>query len=203
MVVLPAVLLKLIDVRVTLCLAVLLYLLALGFATRLRRDVVAATPAGRARSGRSCGRPAWCWRRPGWPWSGPSVGFLTFQLAFLLRGQDASVVWFGLVLLFSAVGTMAGNVLGPILRQRRSHEERMLELAFALIAVGGLVAAFGGGQVSAALLAGAVGVAAVVRPAGLRRHRAARTRPTPTGAGPSRSSRPSSRSPGSWRRSCP
>ena len=50
----------------------------------------------------------------------------------------------------------------------------MLELALALIAVGGLVAAFGGGQVSAALLAGAVGVAAVVRPAGLRRHRAAR-----------------------------
>ena len=36
----------------------------------------------------------------------------------------------------------------------------MLELALALIAVGGLVAAFGGGQVSAALLAGAVGVAA-------------------------------------------
>ena len=88
-----------------------------------------------------------------------TVGFLTFQLAFLLRSQKASVVWFGLVLLFSAIGTMVGNALGPIVR-RSQHEERMLVMAFALIAVGGLVAALGGGQVSAALLAGAVGVAA-------------------------------------------
>ena len=87
------------------------------------------------------------------------VGFLTFQLAFLLRSQKASVVWFGLVLLFSAIGTMAGNALGPILR-RSQHEERMLALAFVLITIGGLLAAFGGGQVSAALLAGLVGVAA-------------------------------------------
>ena len=36
----------------------------------------------------------------------------------------------------------------------------MLALAFVLITAGGLLAAFGGGQVSAALLAGAVGVAA-------------------------------------------
>jgi len=87
------------------------------------------------------------------------VGFLTFQLAFLLRSQKASVVWFGLVLLFSAIGTMAGNALGPILR-RSQHEERMLAIAFVLITIGGLLAAFGGGQVSAALLAGLVGVAA-------------------------------------------
>jgi uncharacterized membrane protein len=88
-----------------------------------------------------------------------TVGFLTFQLAFLLRSEKASVVWFGLVLLFSAIGTMAGNALGPIIR-RSQQEERMLALAFVLIAVGGLLAALGGGQVSAALLAGAVGVAA-------------------------------------------
>ena len=88
-----------------------------------------------------------------------TVGFLIFQLAFLLRGQD-SVVWFGLILLFSAIGTMAGNASVPCCASAASHEEHMLELAFALIAIGGLVAAFGGGQVSAALLAGAVAVAA-------------------------------------------
>jgi uncharacterized membrane protein len=158
-VVLPAVLLKLIDVRVTLCLAFLLYLLALGLATRLRRVVVAATPAG-AEEREELRSAGVVLAASGMAMVRATVGFLTFQLAFLLRGQDASVVWFGLILLFSAIGTMAGNVLGPVLRQRGVHEERMLQLAFALIAVGGLVAAYGGGQVSAALLAGAVGVAA-------------------------------------------
>ena len=65
-----------------------------------------------------------------------TVGFLTFQLAFLLRSQKASVIWFGLVLLFSAIGTMVGNALGPVIR-RSQHEERMLALSFVLIAIGG------------------------------------------------------------------
>jgi MFS family permease len=157
-IVLPAVLLKLIDVRITLCLAVLLYLIALGLATRLRRDVVAATPAGpiEREELRSAGIVL---AASSMAIVRATVGFLTFQLAFLLRSEKASVVWFGLVLLFSAIGTMAGNALGPIIR-RSQQEERMLALAFVLIAVGGLLAALGGGQVSAALLAGAVGVAA-------------------------------------------
>ncbi|HET9601317.1 MAG TPA: MFS transporter [Acidimicrobiales bacterium] len=157
-VVLPAVLLKLIDVRVTLCLAVLMYLVALAFATRLRRDVVAATPAGEAEREelRSAGVVL---AASGMAIIRATVGFLTFQLAFLLRSQKASVIWFGGVLLFSAIGTMVGNVLGPILR-RSQHEERMLALALAIIAVGGLIAATGGGQLSAMLLAGSVGVAA-------------------------------------------
>ena len=170
-VVLPAVLLKLIDVRVTLCLAVLMYLVALAFATRLRRDVVAATPAGEAEREelRSAGVVL---AASGMAIIRATVGFLTFQLAFLLRSQKASVIWFGGVLLFSAIGTMVGNVLGPILR-RSQHEERMLALALAIIAVGGLIAATGGGQLSAMLLAGSVGRGRVVRPPGLRRHRPA------------------------------
>ncbi len=157
-VILPAVLFKLIDVRLTLALAVLIYLLAVGLASRLRRDVVAATKASTAEreelrsGGVVLAASAMAFVRA-------TVGFLTFQLAFLLRSQKASVIWFGLVLLFSAIGTMIGNALGPVLR-RSQHEERMLALSFVLIAVGGLVAALGGGQVSAALLGGAVGVAA-------------------------------------------
>ena len=89
-VVLPAVLLKLIDVRATLGLAVLLYLLALGLATRLRRVVVAATPAG-VEERRSCGPRGSSSPRPGWRPQGPPSASSSFQLAFLLRGQDASV----------------------------------------------------------------------------------------------------------------
>ena len=157
-VVLPAVLLKLIDVRITLCFAVLLYIVATGLATRLRREVVAATPAG-PREKEELRSAGVVLAASGMAIVRAIVGFLTFQLAFLLRSQKASVVWFGLVLLFSAIGTMAGNALGPILR-RSQHEERMLAIAFVLITIGGLLAAFGGGQVSAALLAGLVGVAA-------------------------------------------
>ena len=72
----------------------------------------------------------------------------------------------------------------------------MLELAFAFIAIGGLVAAFGGGQVSAALLAGAVAVAAAFARLAFDAIVQRRLRLTPTAVGRSRSSRPSSRWPG-------
>jgi uncharacterized membrane protein len=154
----PALMLKLADIRVTLCLAVVLYLLGLALATRLPRDVVAMTRANQAERDelRSAGvilaASAMAVVRA-------TVGFLMFQIAFLLRSEKASVVWFGVLLLFSAVGTMAGNAVGPPIR-RRIPEELMIVVALALIAFGGVVAALGGGDLSAALLGGAVGMSA-------------------------------------------
>jgi hypothetical protein len=154
----PALLLKLGDVRATLTLAVLLYLFSLALATRLPRGVVArqrATTAERQElrsGGVVLAASTMAFVRA-------TVGFLTFQIAFLLRNEHASVIWFGILLLFSAVGTMAGNAVGPGLR-RRIPEELMLVVALALIAFGGVVAAFGGGDLSAAMLGGAVGTSA-------------------------------------------
>jgi hypothetical protein len=155
---LPALLFKLIDVRITLCLAVGLFLFALALATRLPRDIVAADRPDRAEREelRSAGVVL---AASGMALVRACVGFLTFQLAFLLRAQDSPLIWFGVVLACTAAGTLVGNALGPSVR-RTLPEEPMLVLAFILIAVGGVVAALGGGKLSASLLAAAVGLSA-------------------------------------------
>jgi hypothetical protein len=157
---LPAVAFKLIDVRITLVLAVGVYLYAVVLATHLPRGVVAALPADQAERDelRSAGVVL---AASGMALVRATVGFLTFQLAFLLRSEKAAVGWFGVVILFTALGTMVGNAAGPLIR-RHLQEERMLMLGFALISIGGVVAAIGGGDASAALLGGAVGASAAL-----------------------------------------
>ncbi len=156
----PAIALKLVDVRITLVLAVGVYLFAATLAARLPSGVVASAPAGRQErqelrgAGVLLAASAMALVRA-------TVGFLTFQLAFLLRSEKAPVAWFGVVLLFSALGALVGNAIGPPIR-RHFHEERMLVLAFALIVIGSLIAALGGGDLSASLLGGAVGTSAAL-----------------------------------------
>ena len=87
------------------------------------------------------------------------VGFLTFLIAFNFRGDDAPAWWFGVVLAASMVGSFAGAAIAPGLR-KRLVEERILQGALVLVVVVGLVAAWIGGVAAAAVLAGAVGVAA-------------------------------------------
>jgi hypothetical protein len=89
------------------------------------------------------------------------VGFLTFQIAFWFRNTGAPTVWFGIVLIFSAVGTLAGNAVGPIVRQQL-REERMLIAALGLTAAGGTIAAIFGGRATAALLSCIVGFGAAL-----------------------------------------
>ena len=89
------------------------------------------------------------------------VGFLTFQIAFWLRNTGASTAWFGVVLVFSAIGTLAGNAVGPMVRQQL-REERILIAALALTAVGGTIAAIFGGHATAALLSCIVGFSAAL-----------------------------------------
>ena len=89
------------------------------------------------------------------------VGFLTFQIAFWFRNTGTPTVWFGVVLIFSAIGTLAGNVVGPLVRQQL-REERMLIAALGLTAVGGTVAAIFGGRATAALLSAIVGFGAAL-----------------------------------------
>jgi len=118
------------------------------------------------------------------------VGFLTFLLAFDLRGggDDAPVplgmavgqavrqaagfettgegvpagapTWhFGVVLGVSVLGSLAGALVAPLLR-RRVSEERILFGVLVGTAAGGALAVFQGGLAGAAVIAGAVGVAA-------------------------------------------
>lgn len=86
------------------------------------------------------------------------VGFVTFLLAFALRGGDAPKWHFGVVVAVAAVAAMAGSALAPVLRRTRD-EESILVLSLGVAGVVALVAAYVGDLPGAALLAGAVGVA--------------------------------------------
>jgi Major Facilitator Superfamily len=89
------------------------------------------------------------------------VGFLTFQIAFWFRNEGAPTLWFGVVLVFSAVGTLAGNAIGPVVR-RQFREERMLSVALGLTAIAGIVTALLAGRSIAALLSAVVGFSAAL-----------------------------------------
>jgi hypothetical protein len=91
-----------------------------------------------------------------------SVGFVLFLIAFELKQEDASTVWFGVALSLAALGTVFGNATAPSIR-RRVSEETMLTGALVLAAVAAVVATVAGGIASlvalscAANLAGAIG----------------------------------------------
>lgn len=85
------------------------------------------------------------------------VGFLTLYVAFHFR-ETGELVAFGVVAAVSVLGTLAGSVLAPKVREVWP-EERMF-IAVLLMTFGtGWVAIVIGGAVGAALLGGAVGVA--------------------------------------------
>lgn len=83
------------------------------------------------------------------------VGFLTFLLLFQLREEPT---WqLGVVLGLTGAGALVGSTVAPILR-RSLPEERMIMFALGLAATTGLVAAWVGGLVSAALMAAMVAI---------------------------------------------
>jgi hypothetical protein len=87
------------------------------------------------------------------------VGFLTFLIAFTFRNEGRPAWWFGVVLAASMVGSFVGAAVAPGLR-KRLVEERILQGSLVLVVGVGLGAAWLGGVAAAALMAGAVGVAA-------------------------------------------
>jgi hypothetical protein len=80
------------------------------------------------------------------------VGFLTFQLAFLLKGAGQPAWFFGVVLVASAAGGFVGVVMTPIVR-RRLKEETILSIALVLPAIVALFAARDGGRVGSVAIA--------------------------------------------------
>ena len=92
-----------------------------------------------------------------------AIGFMFFHLAFWLRDQKAGTAWFGLAVAVCSLSTFLGNAVGPLLR-RRIHEQMMLKLCVASVCLGGLVAAYFGGITAGIILAGVVnGVGAIGR----------------------------------------
>ena len=77
-----------------------------------------------------------------------AVGFLTFFLAFALRHLHAATWWFGFVLLTSAIGSLLGSMLVPVMRRYVSEQQLILyslmlsALTALLVAVGRLRCGF-------------------------------------------------------------
>jgi hypothetical protein len=157
----PALLFKLLGPGGPLGLAAVAFAIGTVLALRLPRAVVAADDAGGAEleelrsAGVVLAASAMGLVRA-------TVGFLTFMIAFWFRGDEIATIWFGAVLLMSAVGSLIGNVLGPPARAAVKREEAMLVLALAIVGAAGLFAALTGGLLLACLLAGAVGLSAAL-----------------------------------------
>jgi MFS family permease len=160
--VIPAAILQLLSDEgvATLVYAALLFGVALGSATRLPADVVAAKPAEQAERiqlhslGLQLADMAMLLLRA-------AVGFLFFHLAFWLRTQTAGTAWFAVAVGLSALGSMAGNAIGPRVR-RVLREETMLLVALALSSAAGFVAALLGGVPSGVMLAVVLNLSAAI-----------------------------------------
>jgi len=72
-----------------------------------------------------------------------AVGFLTFFLAFALKHLHAATWWYGFVLLTSAIGSLLGSLLVPVLRRYLSEQQLMLYSLVLSALVGLLVAVLG------------------------------------------------------------
>ncbi|MEN9643507.1 MAG: hypothetical protein RL238_176 [Actinomycetota bacterium] len=146
----PLTLLGKASTTVPLVLGIIVFALATVSARRLPPDVVAADPAQReekaelrSRGIRAASVAMMCIRA--------CIGFLTFHLLFWLR-EDFGLAAFGFAAGASVMGSMAGNVLAPMLR-RRLREQKMLTAALAVIAAAGILAAITGGLGTAVVLA--------------------------------------------------
>ena len=87
-----------------------------------------------------------------------AVGFLTFFLAFALRHLHAATWWFGFVLLTSAIGSLLGSLLVPVLRRYLS-EQQLILYSLMLCALTGVLVAVAGSFWAQALLTLAIGFA--------------------------------------------
>ena len=85
------------------------------------------------------------------------VGYLVVHFAFHFRELD-QLFEFGLVAAVSVIGSLAGSVVAPRLRQVLP-EERMLISCLVLTVGAGVLALFSGGTAGAALLGASVGIA--------------------------------------------
>jgi MFS family permease len=95
------------------------------------------------------------------------VGFLTFLLAFELKGSSShnGAQWYGFMLAASMAGSIVGVLIVPRLRSLLA-EPQLIAVAIWAVALAGVCAAFVGGIVIQALVAFVVGVAgAAAKPA--------------------------------------
>lgn len=87
-----------------------------------------------------------------------SVGFVEFFLAFALRRAHVATWWFGILLAFSAVGSLVGSLAVPRMR-RFFSEQQIISIALGALVLGSLAAGLLGGLLAQVMLTLVVGIA--------------------------------------------
>ena len=158
---LPAGLLqRTVGTKGTMLYAAAMFVVALVAATRMPRDVVAASRADSAEQ-EELHAPGLVLAVTAMLLVRASVGFTFFHLFFWFKGVDAGLVWFALSLTLASVLTMLGNAIAPWVRHHM-REETMLTFSLGVIAAAGIATAALGGVASGVLLAGAVNLSASI-----------------------------------------
>jgi len=87
------------------------------------------------------------------------TGFTLFLVAFWLRREDAATIWFGLMVVSSALGAFIGAIAAPLLR-RLVKEEYLLGGVLTISAAVGFFATFPGDRMAVLAFVMSVGFAA-------------------------------------------
>jgi hypothetical protein len=157
----PALALQLISPSVTVAFSVLIFAAATYMAWQIPKRIVVASEKRQAVEAAELRSSGIVLASSAMALLRAIVGFLAFEIAFWFRAEGTPTWWFGVVLVFSAVGTLAGNAVGPIVRQQL-REERILISALGLTAAAGIVTAIFSGRTTAALLSLVVGFSAAL-----------------------------------------
>lgn len=140
----PAVLLQLIDSRLSLAMSAICFALAAIASLALPRNVAAAPdPAGQDEL-RELQLPEVRWSAFAMLILRASVGFVFFHLAFWFRDQKAGKAWFGLAVAVLSLAIFAANSIGPMLR-RKMTERTILDTTLVVVSMTTLIAGFVGG----------------------------------------------------------
>lgn len=156
----PALVLQLIDTRVTLAIGALAFIGVAANARRLPKAVIADKPADTLEIEELHSEVVLSAALAMRVLRG-AVGFMFFHLAFWLRSEIAGTAWFGFAVAMSGLATLGANFAGPHLR-RRMKNHTMLVAALVVVALAGFGSAWWNRVMAGVLLAAVVNAAAAI-----------------------------------------
>lgn len=83
-------------------------------------------------------------------------GFMLLHLAFWLRDQKAGTAWFGLALAVGSASTLLANSLSSVIKRMRMSEHTVLVSSLGIVAAVGLIASYFGSITAGIVLVGVV-----------------------------------------------
>ncbi len=156
----PLGILAVISSKAALVGGIAVFVAAVISATRLPRDVVAASQADPTER-EELRQPELLLAATAFALIRGTLGFLFFHLFFWIRTEHFPTYWLGLAVASVTIGVLVGNSIAPLLRRLLS-ERLMIVVALSIVAVSGILAAVAHGVGAAVGLSIMVNVASAV-----------------------------------------